>query len=688
MNFFPRVIGASGGTVTVAGISLSQELIQDLTGGHGSYVSSAIVLLEVNSGSSGEYASLIEPASILDPQSARLQYEDEVSITSVHPISGSAEGGTSLVMSSDFLLNDVPELSCRIASFTPISGRWIGSTLAECISPAHRVETVVVGIANGLVTTVMPSDVKYAYHSTSVSLVGNVQQVDLIKKDWIESAHAGCTPHTQYDTSVRKRSQHEVTTFDMTWTILASACNASPHNSGFQAAVVDGNRGMNAQVQYYYVSTPTVLAVIPQIVDSGRQHPVHVMGNNFDKATLFCTSGSIRTPATMISSAIVICELPEHDDGEVLVSVGARQASMNVGVITFYEHSEVIDVLPASGPDEGGTLVSVTMRQTKVTPWQCKFGTVGPVAGREAMDTAFQCVSPARLLGPCSFAAVVSSTSNSYSSIYLFHGAPDSAVGALPTRASITDLHPCSMKSLMVESTLISARSVVFDDHTKSFCMEFSSTVGFAAVIVSNSKPRRSTFLTNIQIEVTEAPVFHEIVPDSVVSSGGSLIQLFGENMISRDLLNARHCMFAHTTKPAHTISSAVITCEVPAVPSLSASDVDDTSTEKTMRAPSLGSKMGIEQMYRYFDFPSLERLVPERGPSRGGTRLHLHGAHFSNSRDLSCKLGTLMVRAALISEQEILCITPSHEHDSVVVDVSINGREGSGGVRMFDFLI
>jgi hypothetical protein len=46
------------------------------------------------------------------------------------------------------------------------------------------------------------------------------------------------------------------------------------------------------------------------------------------------------------------------------------------------------------------------------------------------------------------------------------------------------------------------------------------------------------------------------------------------------------------------------------------------------------------------------------------------------------------MVRAALISEQEILCITPSHEHDSVVVDVSINGREGSGGVRMFDFLI
>ena len=687
INFFPRVIGASGGTVTVAGISLSQELIQDLTGGHGSYVSSAIVLLEVNSGSSGEYASLIEPASILDPQSARLLYEDEVSTTSVHPISGSAEGGTSLVMSSD-ILNDVPELSCRIASFTPISGRWIGSTLAECISPAHRVETVVVGIANGLVTTVMPSDVKYAYHSTSVSLVGNVQQVDLIKEDWIESAHGGCTPRTQYDTSVRKRSQHEVTTFDMTWTILASACNASPHNSGFQAAVVDGNRGMNAQVQYYYVSTPTVLAVIPQIVDSGRQHPVHVMGNNFDKATLFCTSGSIRTPATMISSAIVICELPEHDDGEVLVSVGARQASMNVGVVTFYEHSEVIDVLPASGPDEGGTLVSVTMRQTKVTPWQCKFGTVGPIAGREAMDTAFQCVSPARLFGPCSFAAVVSSTSNSYSSIYLFHGAPDSAVGALPTHASITDLHPCSMKSLMVESTLISARSVVFDDHTKSFCMEFSSTVGFAAVIVSNSKPRRSSFLTNIQIEVTEAPVFHEIVPDSVVSSGGSLIQLFGENMISRDLLNAHHCMFAHTTKPAHMISSAVITCEVPAVPSLSASDVNDTSTEKTMRAPSLGSRMGIEQMYRYFDFPSLERLVPERGPSRGGTRLHLHGAHFSNSRDLSCKLGTLMVRAALISEQEILCITPSHEHDSVVVDVSINGREGSGGVRMFDFLI
>ena len=686
MNFFPRVIGASGGTVTVAGISLSQELIQDLTGGYGSYVSSAIVLLEINSGSPGDYASLIEHASILDPQSARLLYEDEVSTTSVHPISGSAEGGTSLFVRSN-LLHNVPELSCRIASFTPISGRWIGSTLAECISPAHRVETVVVGIANGLVTTGTPSDVKYAYHSTSVSLIGNVQQVDLIKEDWIESAHGGCTQRTQYDTSVRKRSQHELTTFDMTWTILASACNASPQYSGFQAAIVDGDRGMNVQVQYYYVSTPTVLAVIPQIVDSGRQHPVHVIGSNFDKATLFCTSGSIRTAATMVSSAIVICELPEHDDGEVLVSVGAREASMNVGVVTFYEHSEVIGILPAGGPDEGGTLVSITMRQTKVTPWQCKFGTVGPIAGREAMETAFQCASPARLLGPCSFAAVVSSTSNSYSSFFLFHGLPDSAVGALSTHASQTDLQPCSMKSLMVESTLLNARSVVFNDHTNSFCVEHSSTVGFAAVIVSKLKPMRSTFLTNIQIEVTDAPVFHEVIPDSAASSGGSLIQIFGENMISHDL-NAHHCMFAHSTKPAHTISSAVITCEVPAVPLLSASFVDDTSTEKTMRAQSRGSKMGIEQMYRYFDFPYLERLVPERGPSRGGTRLHLHGTHFSNSRDLSCKLGTLMVGAALISEQEILCVTPSHEHNSVVVDVSINGREGSGGVRLFDFLI
>ena len=105
------------------------------------------------------------------------------------------------------------------------------------------------------------------------------------------------------------------------------------------------------------------------------------------------------------------------------------------------------------------------------------------------METAFQCASPARLLGPCSFAAVVSSTSNSYSSFFLFHGLPDSAVGALSTHASQTDLQPCSMKSLMVESTLLNARSVVFNDHTNSFCVEHSSTVGFAAVIVSKLKP-------------------------------------------------------------------------------------------------------------------------------------------------------------------------------------------------------
>ena len=684
MNFFPRVIGASGGTLTAAGISLSQELLHNVTGGHGSYVSSAIVLLEINSGSPGDYASLIEPVSMLDPQSARLLYEDEASITSVHPFSGSAEGGTTLVISGEHL-NNVPELSCRIASFTPISGRWMGSTLAECISPAHRVETVVLGVANG--PAIMPSDVEYTYHPTRVSLVGNVQQVDLIKEDWIESAHGGCTPSIQHETSASKRSQDELTTFDMTWTILVSACNAAPQYSGFQAAVVDGNRGVNAQVQYYYVSTPTVLAVIPQNVDSGRHHLVHVTGRNFEEATSFCTSGSIRSAATMISSAVVICELPDIGPGEVLVSVGVREASRNVGVVTFYEHPEVEEILPTSGPDEGGTLVSITMRMTKITQVQCKFGTVGPIAGRKALDTAFQCSSPAHFIGPCLFASIVSSTANSYSKMFQFHGVFHSPVGAMSAHPSQVDLQLCSMQNIMLESTLVSASSVVFDDHANSFCVVHASTVGFAAVIVSNSKPLFSSFLTKIQVEVAEAPVFHEIVPDSVVSSGGSLIQIFGHNMVSSDL-TAHHCTFAHTTKPAHIISSAVILCEVPAALSPSLNDMDSISNERTPHAHSLGSNRGIVQLFSYVDLPSIDRLVPERGPSRGGTRLHVHGAQFRNTRDLSCKLGTFIVRAALISEQEILCVTPSHEHSSVAVDVAINSREGSGGVRVFDFLL
>ncbi len=684
MNFFPRVIGASGGTLTAAGISLSQELLHNVTGGHGSYVSSAIVLLEINSGSPGDYASLIEPVSMLDPQSARLLYEDEASITSVHPFSGSAEGGTTLVISGEHL-NNVPELSCRIASFTPISGRWMGSTLAECISPAHRVETVVLGVANG--PAIMPSDVEYTYHPTRVSLVGNVQQVDLIKEDWIESAHGGCTPSIQHETSASKRSQDELTTFDMTWTILVSACNAAPQYSGFQAAVVDGNRGVNAQVQYYYVSTPTVLAVIPQNIDSGRHHLVHVTGRNFEEATSFCTSGSIRSAATMISSAVVICELPDIGPGEVLVSVGVREASRNVGVVTFYEHPEVEEILPTSGPDEGGTLVSITMRMTKITQVQCKFGTVGPIAGRKALDTAFQCSSPAHFIGPCLFASIVSSTANSYSKMFQFHGVFHSPVGAMSAHPSQVDLQLCSMQNIMLESTLVSASSVVFDDHANSFCVVHASTVGFAAVIVSNSKPLFSSFLTKIQVEVAEAPVFHEIVPDSVVSSGGSLIQIFGHNMVSSDL-TAHHCTFAHTTKPAHIISSAVILCEVPAALSPSLNDMDSISNERTPHAHSLGSNRGIVQLFSYVDLPSIDRLVPERGPSRGGTRLHVHGAQFRNTRDLSCKLGTFIVRAALISEQEILCVTPSHEHSSVAVDVAINSREGSGGVRVFDFLL
>ena len=159
----------------------------------------------------------------------------------------------------------------------------------------------------------------------------------------------------------------------------------------------------------------------------------------------------------MVSSAIVICELPEHDDGEVLVSVGAREASMNVGVVTFYEHSEVIGILPAGGPDEGGTLVSITMRQTKVTPWQCKFGTVGPIAGREAMETAFQCASPARHVSSSSFCLYLDSAISSVRCIGLFfsHVHLDGPLFTVETFALNSELLSRLFSSSMPSSKII-----------------------------------------------------------------------------------------------------------------------------------------------------------------------------------------------------------------------------------------
>jgi len=97
----------------------------------------------------------------------------------------------------------------------------------------------------------------------------------------------------------------------------------------------------------------------------------------------------------------------------------------------------------------------------------------------------------------------------------------------------------------------------------------------------------------------------------------------------------------------------------------------------------------GVEEVvhYTYVSSPTQEYIIPERGPSRGGTALHMHGQKFTNTHDLSCKFGNMHVRATFVSEQEILCLTPSHAQGCVALDVAINGRDLSGNFREFKFL-
>mmetsp|Transcript_38220 Transcript_38220/g.61213 ORF Transcript_38220/g.61213 Transcript_38220/m.61213 type:complete len:143 (+) Transcript_38220:3619-4047(+) len=101
-------------------------------------------------------------------------------------------------------------------------------------------------------------------------------------------------------------------------------------------------------------------------------------------------------------------------------------------------------------------------------------------------------------------------------------------------------------------------------------------------------------------------------------------------------------------------------------------------------------SAVGVEEaavQYVYVDSPSLEHIVPARGPSRGGTALHVHGSRFSNTQDLSCKFGNMHVRATYVSEQEILCLTPSHTHGGVALHVATNGRDYTMNPLLFSFL-
>ena len=85
-------------------------------------------------------------------------------------------------------------------------------------------------------------------------------------------------------------------------------------------------------------------------------------------------------------------------------------------------------------------------------------------------------------------------------------------------------------------------------------------------------------------------------------------------------------------------------------------------------------SSQGV--LFYFYDDPIVTRVLPPRGPSSGGTKVHVQGTNFYQSDLLECNFGGLRVSAEWISRTDILCTSPAINFVPEVQVVELSSAE------------
>ena len=213
-----------------------------------------------------------------------------------------------------------------------------------------------------------------------------------------------------------------------------------------------------------------------------------------------------------------------------------------------------------------------------------------------------------------------------------------------------------STKAYFVSSTFLWCRSAVSDVVDKA--MPFSISLN-----------RQQNSKSDIEYWYYNDPNLQKLNPDFGPLAGGSEIIMTGNNFKPFDYVkeidnsNDTFCNFGPLgKKPAIVKSSTYATC---------------ISPKNTFNPPLVSVQMSLtinnqntsnELEFIFFNPPGLSEVTPLRGPTTGGTEVHIYGTKFNHARDPVCIFGGITVNATFFGPTHISCVSPPTQNPGQVL--------------------
>lgn len=652
----------------------------------------------------------------------QFRYLTPIALTTLFPTSGPELGGTR-VRVTGYNFVSTSQLVCKfvgvdgnlldangdppavVPDYTPstvVPATWLSPTTLECVSPTALPGTVFVEASNnardftssrvpyrydraGAVRTVLPTQGPPA-GGTMVTVTGT---------NFVHSGRLVC----MFDATIVGA------TFVSDSEVL---CPAPAHIAGVVAVEVASN-GVDFTTDgtlYTYAATPAVTSISPLWGSAMGGSMVAINGQGFVDGTTMCRFGDAepQLPASFEGSNRIVCVAPPAPRlflGFVPVEITNNgQDFSRSGVAFQYQPQQVVTaVKPLSGPDTGGTVVSVFgVNFVASSVAACRFGAgTAPVSARWLSSSLLECVSPRS--PPGSVALEVSNNGVDFSSDgVLFRFDPMAAVLRLePSTGPITGSTAVTVHGNHFANEQTWCRfgvvvvPAVFISSTQLKCSTPPHEAGPVPVEVTNN---RVDFTANsVMFEYARLPLVVAVDPFFGPNTGDTFVRVWTENethATGADTAGFAHsprtlCRIGDAIMPADVdpVTGAVLGCLLPPEAGVDATGPKGFSVDVSSNRIDWTTS---NVPYKYVSPVSVTKVTPDRASSAGGETIIVAGFNFTNTATLACRFGSVVTRAMWLSPNEIRCTSPRHVKSKVLLSVTNNGVDWSASSVVFEF--
>ncbi|GAB3799138.1 hypothetical protein GCM10028798_12080 [Humibacter antri] len=443
------------------------------------------------------------------------------------------------------------------------------------------------------------------------------------------------------------------------------------HAAGPADVVVTTALGSSAPQTFTFDPVPSTLALAPDHGPQTGGTVVTITGTGFTDATGVTFDGTAGTSFTVDSGTQITVTSPLHAPGAVNVVVQSPNGDSGPVTFTYDPVTKVDGLSPGSGPESGGTTVTIT-GQCFTGATSVMFGNTPATSFTVNSDTQITAVTPAGT-GIVDATVVGAGTCGT--------GTDPGAYQYVPTPAitSLTPDHGPQTGGTAVTisgSGFTNATGVTFGGAAgTSFAVVNDTTIhvtspanapGAVEVVVTNplknSAPQTFTYDRVVQISA--------ISPDSGPTAGGTSVTITGKCFTS-----ATAVLFGGTPAAYAMLSDTEITAVSPAGTGIVAVEVD-TSACGTATLPDAFT-------YVAPNAPVIGTLSPASGPQTGGTVVTITGSDFTGVTSVTFD-GLAGTALQVDSSTQLTVTTPVHAPGAVNVEVTSPAGPSAPGTFTF----